>query len=443
MFLPEYVRACIQALEDRGFPTYAVGGCVRDALLGLTPQDYDLCTQALPGQIRETFSHCRLVLAGEKHGTVTVVLPEGAVEITTFRLEGDYTDSRHPGWVKFVSRVDSDLSRRDFTVNAMAFSPTRGLQDPFGGQEDLRQRRLRAVGEPERRFSEDALRILRGVRFSARYGLTPEPETLAAMFRLAPGLDSLARERVFDELSKLLPLLTRDLLLRFFPILSQVIPELAPMAGFDQKNPHHDADLLTHTARVVEAVPPTPALRWAALLHDVGKPGTFTLDEKGIGHFYGHAGLGADMAEAVLRRLKAPTSLREQVSLLIRLHMNPLEPDKKLLRRALGKHGAETVEALLALQQADIAGPGSDIDFEEIRALIREILAEADCLTLRQLAVKGSDLLALGIPPGPALGRCLEALLAQVQNEALPNEKQALLESDICRQALEIPPTGR
>jgi len=430
MILPDYVARCVSALENAGFSAYAVGGCVRDSLLGLTPQDYDLCTSALPEQIKAVFGDFPLVLAGEKHGTVTVVTEEGLLEITTFRLEGGYTDSRHPGWVRFVSDIDADLSRRDFTVNAMAFSPTRGFRDPFGGQADLKNRVLRAVGDPTKRFDEDALRILRGVRFSARYGLVPEEETLEAMIRLAPRLDSLARERVFDELCKLLLLAAAPELIRFGPILAQAIPELGPALGFGQHSPHHAYDVFGHTARVVEAVPAKLPLRWAALLHDIGKPGSFYLGEDGRGHFPGHASLGADMADRILRRLKAPTALRQRVVELIRQHMTPLEPDKRILRRRLGKYGEEGVREMLALQRADFEskGVGEKTElFDTVEALLEALLAENPCLTLKDLAVSGRDLLVMGFSPGPEVGRCLNRLLALVQEEQLPNTKEALL----------------
>ena len=432
MFIPNFVKACIDSLESAGFSAYAVGGCVRDSLLGLTPHDYDLCTNASPQQIRSVFSGCRLVLAGEKHGTITVITEEGPVEITTFRLEGDYADNRHPGWVRFVSDVEADLSRRDFTVNAMAYSPCRRLIDPFGGREDLENRCLRAVGDPARRFTEDALRILRGVRFSVRYHLTPEPETEKAMVQLVSLTDNLARERVFSELCGLLPLVKAEDLLRFAPVLTRVIPELAPMVGFDQHSPYHAYDLFTHTAHVTEHVGSALPLRWAALLHDIGKPGAFYLDEAGRGHFPGHAKLGAEMANTVLRRLKAPTALREQVTALISRHMTPLEPDRKILLRRLGKYGPEGTADLLALQQADFSSKGTGETnnvFGQIRGMLRQLQEEAACLSLKDLAVNGRDLLALGFAPGPKLRLCLETLLAKVQDELLPNKKEALLEA--------------
>ena len=220
MNLPSYVTACLDALENAGFAAYAVGGCVRDACLGLTPHDFDLCTAALPGETEAVFREYPLVLAGKKHGTVGVITEHGVVEITTFRTEGDYADNRHPDWVEFVADIEKDLARRDFTVNAMAYSPRRGFADPFGGREDLKNKVLRAVGDPVTRFREDSLRILRGIRFAVRYGLTVEGETEKAMLSQAQLMDNLARERVFEELCKLLPLVEARDLLRFGPILA-------------------------------------------------------------------------------------------------------------------------------------------------------------------------------------------------------------------------------
>ena len=431
MYLPENIQNCINLLENAGFASYAVGGCVRDACLGRNPHDYDLCTGALPAQTEAVFRDFRLVLAGEKHGTVTVITEDGPVEITTFRTEGGYRDNRHPDWVKFVPDIQGDLARRDFTVNAMAYSPTRGFVDPFGGREDLRNHVLRAVGDPEARFREDSLRILRGVRFAARFGLTPEEHTMQAMLSQAGLMENLARERVFEELCKLLLVAKAEDITRFAPILAAVIPELAPMIGFDQRSPHHAYDLITHTAHVVEGVPPTLPLRWAALLHDTGKVKTFTLDATGRGHFYGHAKDSAAIADDILRRLKAPTALREEVVPLIGRHMTRLQPDRKLLRRQVSKYGFPMVEAQLALQQADMGSKGTVEDdgsavFAEVRQLLADLKAEDACLSLKDLAVNGNDLMALGFQ-GRAIGACLNRLLELVVEERLPNKKEALL----------------
>lgn len=432
MILPENVQLCLDKLENAGFAAFAVGGCVRDSLLGLTPNDYDLCTSALPEQTRAVFSDFQLVLAGEKHGTVGVVTANGVIEITTFRTEGGYQDHRHPDWVKFVPRVEEDLARRDFTVNAMAYSPSRGFADPFGGREDLKNHVLRAVGDPAIRFQEDSLRILRGARFALRFGLIPETETEKAMTRLAPLMEELARERVFDELCKLIPLCRGEDLLRYAPILGVVIPELVPTFGFDQRNHHHTHDLFTHIALVTERVPPELPLRWAALLHDVGKVPCFSLDEQGQGHFIGHAKVGAQMAEKVLLRLKAPTALRERVVFLIARHMTPLEPDRKLLRRRLSQYGPEATFQLLQLQQADFTSKGAGSEstyFLQIRQMLDQLMEENTCLSLKDLEINGKDLMELGVVPGPEIGRILNVLLSRVLDETLPNQRRALLDA--------------
>ena len=432
MKLPAYVLGCIDALESAGYSAYAVGGCVRDWLLGLEPQDFDLCTSALPEQMQQVFGHRELVLAGVKHGTVGVIFPEGVVEITTYRTEGGYTDSRHPDWVRFVDRVEEDLARRDFTVNAMAWSPSRGLQDPFGGAQDLEKGILRTVGKPAERFQEDALRILRGARFAARYRLQPEEQTLEAMLSLTPLMDSLARERVYSELCKLLLWAEHEDLLRYEPIVTQVIPELKPTVGFDQHSCHHAYDLYTHIAHVTASVPKELPLRWAALLHDVGKPNTFTLDAQGEGHFYGHAQESAELANEILLRLKAPTALREQVVALVEQHMTWLQPQRNLLRRRLSRMGQQPLLMLLQLQEADTGSKGTetaDEHFCQLRAIIDGLLEEQSCLTLKDLAVNGNDLMALCIPAGKELGQCLQRLLEAVLDETLPNEKEALLEA--------------
>ena len=433
MELPAHVALCLMRLEKENTPGYLVGGCVRDHLLGITAHDYDLCTAATPDKLKEIFADYPLVLSGEKHGTVGVVFQKEVLEITTFRTEGTYEDGRHPDWVEFVPDLKEDLSRRDFTVNAIAYNPKEGYIDPFGGMYDLQAGILRAVGNPEARFTEDALRILRGVRFAVRFGLSVDKATLLAMVSQKENMDHLAAERVFSELCKLLPLLKAQDLLRFQPVFTHILPELAPCAGFCQHNPHHAYDVYTHTAYVVENTPKDLALRWAALLHDTGKPVVFTQDENGRGHFYGHAQESARLAEEALRRLKAPTALREEVLFLIRHHMDLWEADEKALRRQLSKHGIDACRKLLALQKADylskgVPGDNAHLDFEGVAHILDKIEAENACLHLSDLAVKGKDLLDLGFEAGPRLGKALETLLDLVLDGELPNERQALLE---------------
>ena len=431
MQLPQPISQCIRMLENAGFAAYAVGGCVRDDRMGIVPHDFDLCTSALPEQTEAVFSGFPQVHAGVKHGTVGVVTDFGVVEITTFRSEGTYADNRHPDWVDFVTDIEKDLSRRDYTMNAMAWSPTRGYADPFHGKEDIENGILRAVGDPDARFREDSLRILRGIRFAARFRLSIEGETERAMFRRAPLMQNLARERVYAELCGFLPKATAEDLARFAPILTQVIPELAPMVGFDQHSPHHAYDVYTHTAHVLEAVPEDLVLRWAALLHDVGKVPTFTRDETGRGHFYGHARKSAELADAILHRLKAPNAVTEQVVWLIDHHMLRLTPDRKLLRRYLSRYGRDALYRLCMLQEADMGSKGTgehqaDVYFAQIRQLLAALEAEEGCLSLKTLAVNGNDLKAMGLE-GRQIGSCLQQLLEQVLEETLPNSREELL----------------
>ena len=432
--IPVPVLALMERLEDRGFEAWAVGGCVRDRLLGLAPHDWDLCTDALPGEIAQGFEDFPLVRAGEKHGTIAVVTGRQPVEITTFRTEGGYRDHRRPDWVHFEKSLREDLARRDFTINAMAYTPHRGLADPFGGQADLADCILRAVGEPEKRFREDGLRILRGVRFAARFHLTPEPRTLAAMTALAPTLNGLARERIFGELCGFLPAACAKDFQTFWPVITAAVPALAPMLGFRQHNPHHAFDVYTHTAYVVAGVPPELPLRWAALLHDVAKPACFTLDEEGVGHFRGHAHRGAEMAREILGQLHAPRALQDRVATLIAYHGVTRDlgrlPGDRPLRRLLRRLGEETLWDLLALDRADDSGKGTPSDpaaFDRFEASLRQILAEQPCLTTRDLAISGRDLLELGLPQGPELGRILQTLLEEVGDGRLPNTPEVLL----------------
>ncbi len=433
MYIPKYILTCMETLEQAGYAAYVVGGCVRDACMGLQPHDYDMCTSALPDEIEAVFADRRMFLAGKKHGTISIVTDEDVVEITTFRTEGEYRDNRHPDWVEFVPEIEKDLARRDFTINAMAYSPIRGFADPFGGREDLKNGILRAVGDPVMRFQEDSLRILRGVRFSVRHNLALDPATEQAMIFQAPLMDNLARERVFSELCKILPLINGEQMLRFAPVLAQVIPELKPMMGFAQHSRHHIYDLYGHTAHVVAAAPANLAVRWAALLHDVDKIGCFSLDEKGEGHFYGHAAKSAEMADRILRRLKAPTALREQVVTLIDRHMTLPEPRKKILRRWVQQMGWETTELLLKLQDADSIGTGTDHAEElsrsaQARQILEEIREENCALSLSGLAVNGHDMMALGYQ-GKAIGRILDTLLNMVLDDQLENTREALLEA--------------
>ncbi len=430
MRLPADVKKIMDKLEKKGYTAYAVGGAVRDTLLGLKPHDYDLCTSARPEEICDVFSRFKLIRNGEKHGTIGVVMGEDVYEITTYRTESGYADNRHPDKVDFVDTIQADLARRDFTINAMAYNPKTGYLDPYGGQKDLMQYTLRTVGDPETRFQEDALRILRGVRFACRFRLSVAPDTMKAMKKLADSQTNLARERVYSELTQILLSVQKDDLKRFAPILLQVIPELKDTVDFEQHSIHHAYDVFTHTQRVVEAIDAHPALRWAGLLHDIGKPACFQKDEQGQGHFHGHAKLSAQMAEEILTRLKAPTALREQVAFLILHHMDDIPQDKKALLKKVSKYGYENLQMLIALEMADENGKGkkkTDLShYEKLLKTLNALEKQGVCLQVSDLAINGHDMMALGLEEGPAIGQCQKWLLDRVLNGEIPNEKDVL-----------------
>ena len=431
MVLPAPAERLIKMLERAGYTAYAVGGCVRDGMLGRTPKDYDLCTNAKPEEIAKVFDGYELVKNGEKHGTVGVVVDQTLYEITTYRTEGGYEDSRHPDWVEFVDNVCDDLARRDFTVNAMAFNPAVGYIDPYGGQSDLFGRTLRAVGDPQKRFTEDALRILRGVRFACRFRLVPQKDTLKEMIALAPTMDRLASERVFSELNEILCHIDEGDLLLYKDVLLQVLPELAPCVNFCQHSRHHRYDVLRHTEQVLCNLPADAPLRWAALLHDISKPQTFARDEKGEGHFHGHAAESARVAEQILLRLKAPAALREEVVTLIAHHMDLLTPEKPLLRRRLSKYGEPLLKKMIDLQTADRIATGYKKekhlqDRQKLLGVLKKLTKEEGRLEVKDLAIDGHDLIALGFTEGPQIGQVMNHLLQQVLDGKLPNDHETL-----------------
>lgn len=418
-------------LNQRGHSAHLVGGCVRDALMGKSPHDYDVTTAALPQEIKAAFDDVSVIETGIRHGTVTVLWEGLTVEVTTHRVDGSYADGRHPDEVTFTDRLTEDLARRDFTVNAMAWSPAEGLSDPFGGQADLSAGILRAVGDPDRRFTEDGLRILRGLRFASVLGFSLEPATAAALVRQKERLCSVSAERIREEFVKLL--CGKDapsILKEFSSVITVFLPELAPQIGFDQRNFHHCHDLFTHTLTVLSHVPPLPHLRLAALLHDVAKPETASVDASGVGHYYGHAALGAQRADEILRRLRFDNATRERIVTLIRHHDGPLEESEGAVRKKLNKLG-DLFFDYLALCRADTLGLAPEFHhriahFDRLEGLAREILAQNPCLSVGDLAVNGNDLKALGLV-GPAIGRALACLLDEVLEGRIPNVREELL----------------
>ena len=424
--------AAAEQLNRCGYEAYLVGGCVRDFLRDVAPHDYDITTSARPEAIQKVFAHRPTVETGLKHGTVTVLLAGLPLEITTYRIDGDYADGRHPDKVEFSTSLTEDLARRDFTVNAMAWNPTEGLKDPFGGREDLENKLLRCVGDPQRRFTEDGLRILRGLRFAAVLGFSLEEATAQALTELAPRLKAVSAERIYEEFQKLICGKDAFSVLQRFPtVVGEFIPELLPCVGFDQHNFHHVYDVYTHLLHTLQNAPPDPAMRWAALLHDIGKPQTFSLDEKGVGHFYGHAQRSAELADEILKRLRADNNTRRQVNTLIRHHDFPIEADERILRRRLNKLGEEGLSRLIALMRADNLALAPEFrdrqtHYDALEEILHRILAEKQCFSLKDLAVDGRDLIALGYE-GRQIGAALNTLLEQVLDGHCENEKEALL----------------
>jgi tRNA nucleotidyltransferase (CCA-adding enzyme) len=439
--IPEHVNFILSRLRQAGYLAYAVGGCVRDRLMGRVPTDYDVTTAALPQETAAVFAGKRIIETGMKHGTVTVLLDGHPLEITTFRVDGAYSDARHPDAVTFTRSLRADLARRDFTVNAMAYSPETGLADPFHGQQDLAANLIRCVGEAEKRFDEDALRILRALRFAAVYDFAIEPATSAALRKMAPDLSRVAGERIREELLKLLCGKAAGRILRDYPeVLAEIIPEIRPMIGYDQQNHHHSYDLWEHTVRGVEGVPADPVLRLTMLLHDTGKPAARTTDEKGEGHYYGHPKISEQIARKTADVLHLDNAFRDRLCNLVLHHDIPLRTnngaintDRSFLLRRLNRFGEENLRALFLIHCSDRVATGYTTQEREDRRLkermdaLDALLAEKPCFTLKDLAVNGRDLTAAGLK-GKAVGEALQFLLEAVMDGRVSNEKEALLD---------------
>ena len=429
----------LDRLEQAGWEAYLVGGCVRDSLLGKTPQDWDMATSARPEQLLACFGDTVAIPTGLRHGTVTVRLGGSACQVTSYRTEWGTADSRHPQQVRFGCSLQEDLKRRDFTINAMAYHPQRGLVDLFGGRQDLQAGLIRCVGDPDLRFREDALRILRALRFASTYGFSIQPQTAEALRRNRLLIQRVSAERIWEEFCRFLMGQGAAALLRRFPEVAAVfLPELAPCFGFDQRNPHHHLDVWGHTVEALADTPPDLVVRLAVLFHDIGKPDCFTVDVQGVGHCYGHGRHSGELAEGILRRLRCGQKLADQVVQLVRRHDAPLDTRQQMLRM-LGRLGEEQLRRLLLVKRADLrAHAPADIPLREeqlrqSQALLEALLAEQACFSRKDLAVDGRALLGMGFPQGPQVGRCLQRLLEEVVDGRLENHREPLL-----RRALQI-----
>ena len=431
--LPAGVARALSMMENAGYEAFIVGGCVRDALMGIPPKDYDITTSALPEETKAVFREYRVIETGIQHGTVTVMMEGMPLEITTYRTEGTYSDNRHPDSVSFTTSLREDVARRDFTMNAIAYSPTRGLIDHFGGEADIRAGIIRCVGDPDTRFREDVLRMMRGIRFASVLGFRMEDDTAAAIRGNKERIPTVSAERIRVELTKLLcGVNVKNVLMDWWDVLGVVIPEILPMHNFDQKTPYHIYDVWEHTAVAVSETPPVTHLRLSAFLHDVGKPSSFFADEKGIGHFYGHPAVSAEMAEEILARLKYDNVTRCRVITLVKEHDRIIEPTETAVKRALSRLTPEVFFNLLAIKRADNLAQSPNYwdrleTYDAIEAMAQDILEKNECISVAALAVNGSDLIALGMKPGKEIGEMLSHLLEQVIRGKLENEQEELL----------------
>lgn len=434
MNVPASVLEIMEELRQRGYEVYAVGGCVRDSLLSLEPKDWDLTTNALPEEIAKVFKDYRVIDTGIRFGTVGIVTDTGTVEVTTYRTEYGYADSRHPDDVSFVSSLAEDLKRRDFTINAMAYTDSEGIVDLFGGREDLKNNLLRAVGEPLCRFQEDALRIMRGLRFASRYGFKIEDTTAKAMFEKAYGLKSVATERIMTEFKGFIQGKSpAGFIEEFFEIFAVFIPELKTIKGFKQNSPYHNSDVMQHTLRVVDAVPDDLSLRLSALFHDIGKPLAHSADADGTDHFYGHEKISAEITRKILNRLRFDKNTISEVCDLIESHMIYIQESEKAVKRILSRLGEDKMRKLIKLQRADniaLAPPYNTErmgHFDEIEKILDKVIAEKACFKIKDLDITGRDLIELGIPEGREVGAILSRLLEAVIEENLENKREVLI----------------
>ena len=431
--IPEQVNTILDKLHQSGHEAYVVGGCVRDALLGREPNDWDITTSALPSEVKEIFP--RTIDTGLKHGTVTVLIGRESFEVTTYRVDGVYEDGRHPKQVTFTPSLSEDLRRRDFTINAMAYDPGSGLVDLFGGQEDLTDGVIRAVGDPVQRFTEDALRILRAFRFAAQLGYSIDPETLRAASSLSRNLEKISSERIREELEKILLSDNPDILMKAYKagITAVFLPEFDVCMETPQNNPHHCYSVGEHILKSVSLVRKDKVLRLTMFLHDFAKPAYRTTDGAGIDHFRGHAEAGSEMAREILKRLKYDNDTLRKVVTLVKWHDRPIRSTEPSVRKAVGKIGEDLFPLILEVKQADLLAQSMFLREEKqemldrIKKLYKGIVQRGDCLSLKDLAVNGTDLIEAGVRPGREMGAILARMLEDVLDVPSHNNRDYLL----------------
>ena len=436
IIIPADADCIIDTLESGGYEAYVVGGCVRDALLHKTPDDWDICTSALPEQTMKIFEGRHIIETGLKHGTVTLMMKRQPFEITTYRVDGKYRDNRRPEQVKFVNVLKRDLARRDFTINAMAYNPKTGLADYYGGQQDLAAKIIKCVGNPDKRFKEDALRIMRAMRFAAVFGFTIETATSRSMYDNKTLLHNISKERIAAELNKMIVGDgVKDIVSEHIGVFAEIIPEFLPAAGFKQNNPHHCYDVLEHILHSVAAAPKDVVIRLAMLFHDIGKPLCYTEPGDGKGHFHGHQQISSDMSREILSRLKYDNATIGAVKDLVLYHDANITPEYKYVKRWLNKIGEDTFGKLLEVKRADAMAQSEKSRqdklnaLDEISAMTDEIIEQRQCFSLKDLKINGADLIGININEGKTIGEILKQLLNLVIDGQIENKKILLLET--------------
>jgi tRNA nucleotidyltransferase (CCA-adding enzyme) len=431
--VPKDVQNIIEKLEEKGFSAYIVGGCVRDAVMGKKPHDYDICTSALPEEVHEIFKERNIIDTGLQHGTVTVGGKDDYYEITTYRIDGEYSDNRRPSEVKFVDNIKLDLARRDFTMNAMAYNQKTGLYDPFGGLSDIENKTIKCVGEPDERFKEDALRIMRAVRFASVCGFKIDYDTKVAMFNNKKLLNNVSEERKNVEFCKMLVNADFDLLNNYKDIFATFIPELKETFYFNQNNYHHKYDVYEHMMHAVANAPKELTTRLALFFHDIGKPASYTEDEKGVGHFFGHANVSENITRRVMSRMKFDNSTINNVCELVKYHDLEINGSLKSARKLLNKMSLAQAERLISVQTCDkkaqTVNPHSKETLKNIELLRKNleiVINEKQCFSLRDLAINGNDLKSIGFKEGKEIGLMLNQLLDVVLEDPSKNNKEIL-----------------
>lgn len=434
--VPTPVYFIIQKLEKHGHEAYMVGGCVRDSVLGRKPHDYDICTSATPDEILQAFPYEEIISTGLQHGTVTILINKEPFEVTTYRIDGDYSDNRRPDNVTFTKNLVEDLRRRDFTINAMAYNPKTGLIDPFNGMEDIKYKKIRCVGSAEDRFNEDALRILRAIRFEAQLNFAGLPETMFEIEQQYERLNNISIERINSEFCKIVASEQFCVELVLYPnVFSLFIPELKDLIGFQQNNPYHAYDVFDHTVHAIEKCESDDlVVRLTVFFHDFGKPHSYQDDKDGIRHFKGHGKVSAEIADSIMKRLRFDNETRNNVVELVYYHDATFEVGKKYVKRWLNKIGEKQFRRLLEVRKADIKGQKPDYEesriekVNNIENILDEILQGQECFSLKDLAVNGNDVKqAMNLKEGKDIGYWLNEILKRVMDGELKNDRDDLI----------------